>query len=231
MSEGFYSNQRFAETYCELVSREDYEHNLLPAIQKIAPLKEKDIIELGAGTGRVTSLIAPLAHRLIATDLSFPMLIYGKNHLSRLNLTNWHMSLADHRALPFASQSADVVLSGWSFHGVAIDYATGWQRILDHAMREVARVLRPGGIALLIESLGTGHETPHPPKVLVDYLGYLDCHGFEANWIRTDYFFENEAKAIDLISFFFDDDPMPMWEKDTGVIVPECTGLWWKRFE
>jgi len=21
---------------------------------------------------------------------------------------------------------------------------------------------------------------------------------------------------------------MPMWEIDSGVIVPECTGLWWK---
>jgi len=231
MSEPYYGNRSFAKTYCELVSREDYEQNLLPAILEISSLQDKEILELGAGTGRVSCLIAPLVRKLIATDLSYPMLIYGKNNLTSLNLMNWHLSIADHRVLPFADQIADVVLSGWSFHGVAIDYPKGWQTTLEQALNEIARVQRPGGITILIESLGTGYETPHTPAVLVDYLDYLDSHGFESNWIRTDYLFKDMAEAIDLMTFFFGDDPMPMWERDMGVIVPECTGLWWKTFE
>jgi ubiquinone/menaquinone biosynthesis C-methylase UbiE len=231
MAEPFYNNQGFVETYYELVSREDYEHNLLPAILDITHLEGKDVLELGAGTGRVSCLITPFVRSLIATDLSYPMLIFGKNHLCSQNLANWYLNLADHRALPFASQSADVILSGWSFHGVAINYAKGWQLALMQALSEVARVLRSGGITILIESLGTGYETPHTPEILVDYLDCLDSHGFESNWIRTDYLFEDKTKAIDLTSFFFGDDPMLMLESDTGVIVPECTGLWWKRFE
>ncbi|MFU8827706.1 MAG: hypothetical protein ACNA70_09505, partial [Brevefilum sp.] len=96
---------------------------------------------------------------------------------------------------------------------------------------EVRRVLRPGGILILIESLGTGFTAPNRPEVLVDYLAYLDTHGFRSKWIRTDYCFKNEAEAQTLTQFFFGDAPMPMWQEGTGVIVPECTGLWWKSFD
>ena len=92
----------------------------------------------------------------------------------------------------------------------------------------MARVLSPGGKLILIYSLGTGYETPHPPDVLVHYLAYLDAHGFASSWVRTDYCFKDREEAKDLTTFFFGEDPLPMWETAIGVIVPECTGLWWK---
>jgi hypothetical protein len=64
----------------------------------------------------------------------------------------------------------------------------------------------------------------------VDYLKYLDLHGFIPDWIRTDYRFKDKEEAVALTTFFFGDDPMPMWETPEGVIVPECTGIWWKIF-
>ena len=41
-----------AERYQALVGREDYEDHLLKAILEIGPLDGKDVLELGAGTGR-----------------------------------------------------------------------------------------------------------------------------------------------------------------------------------
>jgi SAM-dependent methyltransferase len=132
--------------------------------------------------------------------------------------------------LPLADDSADLILSGWSFCYAAINAGKKWQRSLEQALSEVARVLRPGGKLILIDSLGTGYETPHRPTVLVDYLDYLDAHGFTSSWVRTDYCFRDAAETEELTTFFFGTDPMPMWETETGVIVPECTGLWWKFF-
>jgi hypothetical protein len=83
---------------------------------------------------------------------------------------------------------------------------------------------------ILIESLGTGFESPHRPEVLRNYLDYLDKDGFASKWIRTDYLFKDLTEARALTSFFFVEDPMPMWEGENGVIVPECTGLWWKDY-
>lgn len=216
-----------AERYQALVGREDHQGNLLPAILAIDPLKGKDVIELGAGTARVSCLIAPSVGTLMAADISHHMLSLGKQYLDSLNLTNWRLSLESHRALPFPNQSADVIISGWSFCYAALDSGPDWQPALEEALSEAKRVLRPGGRLIVIESLGTGFSTPNQPDVLVDYLAYLDAHGFESTWVRTDYKFANLQEAQDLITFFFGDAPMPMWETEGGVIVPECTGLWW----
>jgi len=223
--------QSAAERYHALVNREDYEGNLLPAILSIDELVGKDVLELGAGTGRISCLIAPIANRLVATDISHHMLSYGKRRLEALFLANWHLGLASHRALPLADRTADVILAGWSFCYAALDAGEGWRPALEEALSEVGRVLRPGGVLILIESLGTGFELPNRPDVLVDYLAYLDTHGFESSWVRTDYCFVNKAEAKDLTTFFFGDAHMPMWETVGGVIVPECTGLWWKAVD
>lgn len=222
--------QSAAERYHALVSREDYDGNLLPAILQVDPLEGKDVIELGAGTGRFSCLIAPIVRQLVASDISHHMLSLGKVRLEKLGLYNWHLSLESHRWLPFAEETADVVIAGWSFCYAALDADAGWQPALEDALSEVNRVLRPGGRLILIESLGTGFETPNRPDVLVEYLAYLDMHGFESAWVRTDYCFIDTAEAKDLTGFFFGDVPMPMWETESGVIVPECTGLWWKVF-
>jgi len=231
MSSDFYQDAQFAQTYHDMVDREDYEGNLLPAIQSIFPLMDKTVLELGAGTGRVSCLLAPHAASLTATDLSHFMLSIGKNNLRKLALSNWQVTLAAHQALPFTDGGFNCAISGWSFHGVILGFPDNWQAALDQALNGVARVLRPGGKVILIESLGTGYEDPNPPDDLADYLDALDVRGFESTWIRTDYWFRDMAEAKKLISFFFGDRPIPMWESDRGVIVPECTGLWWKSFE
>ncbi len=223
-----YSNE--AQKYHALVDREDYQDNLLPAILAIDPLNSKDIVELGAGTGRISCQIAPFAHRLVASDISYHMLRFGKARLDGLGLNNWFLSLESHIALPFVNAIADVVISGWSFCYAAIDAVTNWEEELEKALSEAARILRPGGVLILIESLGTGFETPHRPVVLETYLDYLDNHDFHSTWIRTDYRFKDLEEAKRLTSFFFGEDPLPMWAGEGGVIVPECTGLWWKVY-
>lgn len=224
-----YGNE--AQKYRALVSREDYQYNLLPEILAIDPLRGKDVLELGAGTGRITCQVTPFARRLVASDVSHHMLRIGKNCLVSLGLSNWFLSLESHIALPFMNDCADVIVAGWSFCYAAIDAGENWQVGLEKALSETARVLRPGGKLILIESLGTGFESPHRPEVLKKYLGYLDKDGFNSTWIRTDYLFKDLEEARELTSFFFGEDPLPMWERENGVIVPECTGLWWKTLD
>jgi ubiquinone/menaquinone biosynthesis C-methylase UbiE len=224
-----YIYQNAAKRYQALVGREDYENNLLPALLSIDPLAGKNVIELGAGTGRVSRLIVPLVHRLVASDHSLHMLQVGRKRLSETQLTNWYLSLESHLTLPFATNAADVIIAGWSFCYAALDAGAAWQPALEKALLSAERVIRPGGKLILIESLGTGFTTPHTPEVLTAYLDYLNSDGFKSKWIHTDYCFKDRSEAEELTKFFFGDAPMPMWETQTGVIVPECTGLWWKQ--
>ena len=202
MSGRHYKDQSFAQTYHELVCRENYQHNLLGALQAISPMKGLDILELGAGTGRVTRLIAPFAKTLYATDLSYPMLKMAREFLKDLDPPNWHLVMADHQALPLKNESVDLVISGWSFYRVATGSKKNWQTSVNDALSRIAQILRPGGNIILIESLGTGHVQPHPPEDVADYLAYLDCFGFDLSWIRTDYCFQNIEEAKALTSFF-----------------------------
>ena len=156
------------------------------------------------------------------------MLAFGKKLLAEGTPGRWSLNLANHLALPYPKDTADLAIAGWSFCYAAIDAGEDWQASLEKALEEVSRVLRPEGKLILIESLGTGFEQPNTPQVLVDYINYLEGHGFESTWIRTDYCFRTHEEAKDLTRFFFGEDPMPMWETEAGVIVPECTGLWWK---
>ena len=96
------------------------------------------------------------------------------------------------------------------------------------AARDVP-LLRPGSLIVLLESLGTGHASPYYLPHLVNFYPWLDEVGFQNTWIRTDYKFESLVEAEDLSRFFFGDEMGYAVVKNNWVVLPECTGVWWKE--
>lgn len=221
-------NEQAAE-YERLVSREDYQGNILAALKQIRPLEGLDVVDLGAGTGRMTCMLAPLVRTIRAYDASAHMLEVAVAKLSASGLQNWQTGIADHRELPVDDQTADLVISGWSIVYTVVGYKETWRHELGKALAETKRVLRPGGTIIILETLGTGYEIPTPPDDLRSYLAFLgEEAGFSSTWIRTDYLFESLAEAKALATFFFGEDMVEKIKGDeTRVILPECTGIWW----
>jgi ubiquinone/menaquinone biosynthesis C-methylase UbiE len=220
--------QSHADQYERLVRREDYQNNLLAAIEEYCPLAGLDVVELGAGTGRLTRLLAPRVRSIKAFDTSAHMLAEAKKSLDEMGLANWVTGVADHRQVPVEASSADLVISGWSFCYLAVWGGADWQSALQAGMDEVHRIVRPGGMIILIESLGTGTEKPRPPEHLEAYFGWLTGAGFERGWTRTDYRFESLEEAVELSTFFFGEEMGQQVREKNWVILPECTGIWWK---
>lgn len=214
-----------AENYQRLVAREDYQGNILKAIRAVLPVEGIDIIELGAGTGRLTCLLAPFAHSIQAFDSSAAMLEVARARLTEMGLYNWSTQVADHRALPAGEGCADLVLSGWSLCYLVDWNRENWKDDVQKALNEMQRVLKPGGRSLIIETQGTGFESPHPPEHLLEYYQFLAENGFACTWFRTDYLFADAAEARELTTFFFGEELANQFK---GLILPECTGLWWK---
>jgi ubiquinone/menaquinone biosynthesis C-methylase UbiE len=219
--QAIYRNQ--AAQYELMVSREDYQGRLLPALNEVRPLDGLDIIELGAGTGRLTTQIAPLAGSLLALDVSEHMLDLLHEKLPQIRVT-----AADNRAIPLTGGIADVVIAGWSIAHSVGWYPDTWREETGKAISEMFRLLRPGGTAILLETLGTGNETPAPPNEgLAQFYAMLeDEYGFTRTALRTDYQFESPAEGQALLRFFFGDELADRIVAEQLTILPECTGIW-----
>ena len=216
------------ERYDRLVACEDHQNHIISAIEGILSLPGKDVVEFGAGTGRLTCLLAPEVSTIRAFDASQHMLDVAVRKLQASGLANWHVGLGDHRHLPAASASADLAISGWSIcYLVDLDQAD-WKAEVMNGLAEMRRVLRPGGVIILLETMGTGFETPHPPERLLDYYQVLKEQGFASQWIRTDYSFPSAAEALELVSFFFGDELASALSSAGPRSLAECTGIWWQ---
>ena len=221
--------QEHAEQYEQLVQREDYQNNILRAVQDICPLKDLDVIDLGAGTGRLTRLLAPQVGSIKAYDASAHMLATAQSALQMMGLANWQVGVADHRHVPAANACADLVVSGWSFCYLAVWGGEQWRAELEAGYREIRRKIRPGGFIVIFETLGTGQESPNPPEHLAGYYRWLSEKGFQSSWIRTDYRFNSLQEAAQLASFFFGKQMEEQVIAKNWVILPECTGVWWQK--
>ena len=219
-----------AEQYDRLVAREDAHGNLFGALHEIVPLSGLDVVEFGAGTGRLTRLLSVAVERIFAFDFEPAMLMRSNVAKRTSGMTNWHLALGDNAQMPIASACADLVIEGWSFAHVVGWYPDDWLARTDAMLTEMTRILKRGGTAVLIETLGTGHRRPQPPDQLARlYRHWREQHEFESRWIRTDFQFASPEEADELTRFFFGDALADESLAEGAVILPECTGIWWKR--
>jgi ubiquinone/menaquinone biosynthesis C-methylase UbiE len=215
--------------YEALIAREDYQGNILSALRGITALDDRLVLDLGAGTGRLACMLAPHVAHVHAFDIAPDMLHVCREKLAESGLSNWEVNIADHRQLPVEDHSADLVVSGWSVSYLAVWTPDSWRQELEKALAEMKRVLKPGSFIVLFESLGTGNESPIMLEHLKNFYPWLDEQGFQKKWIRTDYQFESLREAEYLARFFFGDELGDKVKQNSWIILPECTGVWWKK--
>lgn len=219
--------QAHADQYERLIISEDYQGNIPIEISKIRDPKGLGIVELGAGTGRLTRDLVQKANHVFASDASLHMLAKASRILVNQSADNLLISVSDMRSSPYPSASADMVIAGWSFCYLAVWGGSQWQQEVDQGLREAMRLLKPGGVFILLESFGTGTESPNPPPHLKEYLEYLTLKGFASDWFRTDYRFSSVEEADEISSFFFGPEMSQMICQNQWTILPECTAIFW----
>ena len=120
----------------------------LELIRQHLPLSDATVLELGCGTARVTRLLAeqfPIK-RLIATEVDQRQ--HEKNLASHYPTTIEFRS-GGAQAIDLPDNSVDVVFMFKSLHHVPL-------HLLDQALKEIARVLKPDGIAWILEPVYAG---------------------------------------------------------------------------
>ena len=222
-----------ARDYHRLVSREDCDGNLLPAIEAIRPLKGASVVEVGAGTGRLTALMARAGARVQAVEPAADMRYEGQAQLKALGLPpgSWSLSDGTGADLPQEDESADLVIAGWVFGHLRTWHPETWRREIASCLDEMSRVLGHGGALVIIETLGTCVDAPAPPNDdLAEYYAWLEEErGMKREVISTDYAFADVGEAAELIGFFFGEARAAQVRSRGQARVPEFTGLWWTR--
>ena len=103
------------------------------------------VLDLAGGTGDMSRLLSPVVGaegRVVLCDINPSMLAVGRDRVLDAGLTNVEAVRADAEALPFGAES---------FESVVI--AFGLRNLTDRerGLREMHRVLRPGGRAVVLE--------------------------------------------------------------------------------
>jgi len=220
-----------AGEYDALVTAEDCDGNLLPALQSIVPLAGAAVLEVGAGTGRVTRLLLAAGARVVASEPALAMVAVAQRHTAHLPAARCVLLGADVLALPVRVGWADVAIAGWALGHLRSWHAGTWRETIARALAEMDRALRPGGTLIVIETLGTGEERPRPPRPeSAEYYAWLeDEQGMERLAIRTDYRFPDPEAAARATGFFFGGEFAARVRREGWSRIPECTGLWWRR--
>ena len=102
----------------------------------------RSLLDLGTGTGRMLELFGPHIERGLGIDMSLDMLAVARARLERAGLRHCSVRQGDIYDLPVPKDSFDVVIIHQVLH------------FLDdgaRAIREAARVLRPGGRLLVVD--------------------------------------------------------------------------------
>jgi len=117
------------------------------------------LIDIGCGTGRFLDSVKQIWPRLpvVGIDMSEAYVKYAKGHLKRWSQIK--LSVGKAEALPIPDQSQDALTSIFVFHELP-------PKVRRIVFRECARVLKPGGRFVLVDSLQHGDQP--------DYDGLLD---------------------------------------------------------
>lgn len=112
-------------------------------LDRLAARPGDTVLDLGTGGGHVAYRAAAHAGRVIACDVAGPMLAAVAAGAASRGPTNIETVVGDASRLPLPDNHVDVLASRYSAHR--------WPD-LPAAMREAARVLRPGGHALFCDA-------------------------------------------------------------------------------
>ncbi len=111
-------------------------------VRTLAPAAEDRVLDLCTGTGDLAlALVKRTGARVVGADFSSGMLAVAREKIARRNLT-LPLVQADALALPFAPRS---------FEGAMVAFGVRNFEDLDAGLREMARVLTPGGRLAVLE--------------------------------------------------------------------------------
>jgi len=135
--EKWHSHVTSAETFGKVLDR---------LIQLSSPKPSDACVDLGAGTGFVTTALAPLVSWVVTVDVSSAMAAALTERAAEDGLRNVSAEVKDLREFQLPAASVDLVVSSYALH----HFSNRDKRVL---VAQAARWLRPGGRLVIADMM------------------------------------------------------------------------------
>jgi ubiquinone/menaquinone biosynthesis C-methylase UbiE len=126
-------------------------------LMTVLPTGRSVAVDLGCGTGRHAVLLAEHFHRVVAVDVSEPMVTLARERRPRPNVDYLVADVFD------VTGSFDYVFSSAMLHHVTD---------LDTALRHIRSLVAPGGRAVLVDVIAPSRRTYRIATAIAPYLLY-----------------------------------------------------------
>jgi ubiquinone/menaquinone biosynthesis C-methylase UbiE len=139
-----------AEEWDSVRSLHVQESDVENALLECFPDHFGDLLDIGTGTGRMLQLFANRVDRGVGLDTSRDMLAVARANLENMGIRHCHVRLGDMYRLSLEDEAVDGVIVHQVLH-----YSENPARVIS----EAARVLRPGGVLVVVDFLPHNLET------------------------------------------------------------------------
>ena len=227
------------QAFQEFCTKEDAAGNIADVISKFT-FKDKDVLDMGAGTGRFSKLVVKDVNSLVCSDLSSKMISYLKE--SKMAQRYGHKISfihCDHMALPtLVSTQFDYIIAGYSIGAYFTDDLINHdqkKKLFHTILSMVESLLRENGTLIIVESLGIGQINNTTlfefDQNLRLYFQLLEESGFEKTEVDTSFIFDTEEEANDTIYEFWGTEGVKKIQRENNKwILKEVSGVWVKTF-
>ncbi len=163
--------QRAAEAAAQLRHREAAQGQVASLqaalLQELGSEPIGELLDIGTGTGRILSWLAPRATQATGIDLESEALRVARTTVHTAGLSHCVLRRGDMYALPFAAGTFDTI---------AMDRVLAEAERPREVLAEAARLLRPGGRLIVIEEFDRLETTAarNPLATLREWLAHVE---------------------------------------------------------
>ncbi len=196
-------------------------------IDALHPLAGEDVVDIGCGAGFHLPRLAARGARVVGVEPHLPLVRRARQRLAAPGAHPASVLAGAAEALPLADASVDVAHARWAYF-----FGAG----CEPGLAELARVLRPGGTAVVVDNdvtrstFGAWFRRSYPAYDPVAVQRFWNRHGFTTEHLTIEWTFDRRedldaVARIELPPTVADE----VLAAHDGLVVDYAVALRWRR--
>ena len=197
------------------------------AVDALHPWEGADVLDIGCGTGFHLPRLARLGARVVGVEPHLPLVTRARERLASLGQPASVLA-ADAESLPLQDTSVDIVHARWAYF-----FGAG----CEPGLAEVGRVLRPGGVACILDNdvtrstFGGWFRRAYPAYDPVAVQRFWDRHGFATEHLTIEWRFDRREDLAAVVGIELPPSvARVVLTEHHGLTVDYAVSLRWRRY-